>query len=120
MAEQNRPRRKATAPEAPAPAVAEPKAADAIVAPVQAAAPKPAAPTKVTTTATFRRRLEQGDHGPVVAEVQRLLAAKGGWDGPLDGRYGTLLARAIRVFQGSKGLKVNGEVDVLTWEALNA
>jgi peptidoglycan hydrolase-like protein with peptidoglycan-binding domain len=69
---------------------------------------------------TFRRRLEQGDHGPSVREVQRLLAAKGGWDGPEDGRYGTLLARALRVFQGGKGLKVSGEVDILTWEALNA
>jgi len=118
MTEQNRPRRKAATPAPPAPPVDEPKA-DAIAAPVKAAAPKPAAP-KVTTTMTFRRRLEQGDHGPAVAEVQRLLAAKGGWDGPQDGRYGTLLARAVRVFQGSKGLKVNGEVDVLTWEALSA
>jgi len=115
MTEQNRPRRKA----ANAPAPVEPVAVEkADVKPVAAKpAPKAAAP-KVTTDMIFRRRLSQGDHGPAVAEVQRLLAAKGGWDGATDGRYGTLLARAVRVFQGSKGMKVTGEVDVRTWEAL--
>lgn len=117
MTEQNRPRRKAATP-----APVEPVAVEK---PVKAADAKPAAKTvpakpKVTTEMVFRRRMSQGDHGPAVAEVQRLLAAKGGWDGPTDGRYGTLLARAIRVFQGGKGLKVNGEVDRLTWEALTA
>lgn len=116
MAEQTR-RRKAADTVAPEPAVE--------AAPEPTPAPTPAAPkakaqVRVETDMTFRRRLEQGDHGPAVREVQRLLAAKGGWDGPQDGRYGTLLARALRVFQGANGLKINGEVDILTWKALNA
>lgn len=116
MAEQTR-RRKAAetvSPEPAAEAAPEPT-------PAPKAAPKPVkAQVSVETDMIFRRRLEQGDHGPAVREVQRLLAARGAWDGPQDGRYGTMLARAIRVFQGSQGLKVNGEVDVLTWKALNA
>lgn len=115
MAEQTRRRKAAdTAPEPAVEAAPEPT-------PAPKATPKAAKPTvNVETDMIFRRRLEQGDHGPAVREVQRLLAAKGAWDGPQDGRYGTLLARAVRVFQGDKGLKINGEVDVLTWRALNA
>jgi peptidoglycan hydrolase-like protein with peptidoglycan-binding domain len=114
MAEQNR-RRKA------AETVSSEAAVEVASEPTPAPRPKMAkAQVTVETDMIFRRRLEQGDHGPAVREVQRLLAANGGWDGPQDGRYGTLLARAIRVFQGSKGLKVNGEVDVLTWKALSA
>lgn len=112
MTEQNRSRRRTTS------APVEPVQETAVVAP-PAPEVKAVKPTvKVETDMVFRRRLEQGDHGPAVAEVQRLLSLKGGWDGPLDGRYGTLLARALRVFQGAEGLKVNGEVDVLTWKAL--
>lgn len=85
------------------------------------AAPKPAkAQVPVKTDMVFRRRLEQGDHGPAVKEIQRLLSLKGLWEGPQDGRYGTLLARAVRKFQGERGLKVNGEVDVRTWQELTA
>jgi peptidoglycan hydrolase-like protein with peptidoglycan-binding domain len=73
---------------------------------------------KVTTTLMFKRRLSQGDHGPVVAEVQRVLAVQGFWDGAQDGRYGTLMAKAVRRFQGEKGLKPTGEVDVRTWEMM--
>lgn len=90
-------------------------------------APKPAKPAPKATPSTvqvaselrFKRRMSQGDHGPAVAEIQRMLAAKGLFEGRQDGRYGTLLGKAVRQFQGSQGLKVNGEVDILTWEALN-
>lgn len=87
-------------------------------------APKPAkaatpSSVQVASELRFKRRMSQGDHGPAVAEIQRILAAKGFFEGKQDGRYGTLLARAVRQFQGSKGLKVNGEVDILTWEALS-
>lgn len=85
--------------------------------PKTAPAPKSAA---VMTSLIFRRRLSQGDHGPVVAEVQRILSERGAWDGAQDGRYGTLLAKAVRQFQGSKGLKPTGEVDARTWEAMTA
>lgn len=75
---------------------------------------------KVESDLRFKRRMSQGDHGPAVAEIQRILAAKGLFEGKQDGRYGTLLAKAVRQFQGQQGLKVNGEVDILTWEALSA
>lgn len=85
-------------------------------------APKAEAPkvSKVTSPLVFKRRLSQGDHGPAVAEIQRVLAAQGAWEGAQDGRYGTLLAKAVRQFQGAKGLKPTGEVDVRTWEAMTA
>ena len=85
--------------------------------PKTAPAPKSAA---VMTSLIFRRRLSQGDHGPAVAEVQRILSERGAWDGAQDGRYGTLLAKAVRQFQAGKGLKPTGEVDARTWEAMTA
>lgn len=89
-------------------------------APKPAPAPKPAAPkpAKPSTTMVFKRRMSQGDHGPAVAEVQRLLAEHGAFAGPQDGRFGIMLARALREFQGSKNLRPTGEVDLKTWEAL--
>lgn len=97
---------------------------EAVEAPAEEA-PKPAvkatpASAKVKSDLVFKRRLAQGDHGPSVAEIQRIMAAKGFFEGKQDGRYGTLLAKAVRRFQGEKGLKVNGEVDIRTWEAMNA
>lgn len=83
-------------------------------------APKPESPkvAKVTSPVVFKRRLSQGDHGPAVAEVQRVLAAQGVFEGAQDGRYGTLLAKAVRRFQGARDLKPTGEVDARTWEAM--
>lgn len=92
----------------------------------KAQAPKPApkaeAPkvSKVTSPLVFKRRLSQGDHGPAVAEVQRVLSAQGMFEGAQDGRYGTLLAKAVRRFQGAKNIKPTGEVDARTWEAMTA
>lgn len=103
---------------AAAPAKAE-AAADETPAP-KAAKPTKAARQSVETSLVFRRRLSQGDHGPAVAEVQRVLAVRKAFEGPQDGRYGTLLARAVRRFQGEAGLKVTGEVDLRTWEAMTS
>jgi peptidoglycan hydrolase-like protein with peptidoglycan-binding domain len=84
--------------------------------------PKVEAPkvAKVISPLLFKRRLSQGDHGPAVVEIQRVLAAQGAWEGAQDGRYGTLLAKAVRQFQGAKGLKPTGEVDIRTWETMTA
>jgi peptidoglycan hydrolase-like protein with peptidoglycan-binding domain len=89
-----------------------------VAEPTPAPAPAPKSTEKVTTTLMFKRRLSQGDHGPVVAEVQRVLAAQGFWEGAQDGRYGTLMAKAVRRFQGDRGIRPTGEVDVRTWEAM--
>lgn len=116
MTDSKQPRTRRSAPTAPAPVVEA-----AAPAPTPAPAPKPApARGRAATNLVFRKRMSQGDHGPAVAEVQKLLTSAGEWDGPADGRYGIMLARAIRKFQGSKNLKPTGEVDLLTWEALTA
>lgn len=116
MTDSKQPRTRRPAPKAPEPVV------EAVApAPEPVAAPKPAPTrTKPSTSLVFRKRMSQGDHGPAVAEVQKLLASAGEWDGPTDGRYGIMLARSVRKFQGAKNLKPTGEVDLRTWEALTA
>lgn len=119
MAE-SKPTRSRTAP-AKQPQVTE--TTEAVKAPAPKPEPKKAeAPkaVKVTSPLVFKRRLSQGDHGPAVVEVQRVLSAQGAWDGAEDGRFGTLLAKAVRRFQGSKNLKPTGEVDARTWEAMTS
>ncbi len=59
-------------------------------------------------------------HGsPLVRVVQRRLAAAGDAPGPVDGRFGSLTARAVVVFQASQGLRVDGIVGPKTWAALH-
>jgi peptidoglycan hydrolase-like protein with peptidoglycan-binding domain len=70
------------------------------------------------TILELQRTMSQGDHGPRVEVVQKALANAGFFEGKQDGRYGTLLGRAVRQFQGSKGLRITGEVNPQTWEAL--
>jgi peptidoglycan hydrolase-like protein with peptidoglycan-binding domain len=100
------------------------KAAPVVEETAKPAAVKPAvekvveSPKKVTSDLVFRRRLSQGDHGPAIVDVQKALTEVGFFEGPADGRYGTLLARAVRQFQDSKGMKPTGEVDAKTWEAV--
>ena len=119
MTESKPTRRRATAKpvETPEPVEAVAEAPKPEKATAKAEAPKV---SKVTSPRVFKRRLSQGDHGPAVAEVQRVLSAQGMWEGAQDGRYGTLLAKAVRQFQGAKNLKPTGEVDVRTWEALTS
>lgn len=66
----------------------------------------------------LRRPLAYGSHGPNVDRVMRALAGLGFYEGPIDGRYGTRLSRAVRRFQSEKGLRVSGDVDGATWLAL--
>ena len=77
-----------------------------------------AADKRSATMRELQRTMSQGDHGPRVEVVQKALADAGFFEGKQDGRYGTLLGRAVRHFQGSKGLRVTGEVNPQTWEAL--
>jgi len=58
-------------------------------------------------------------HNPKVEEVQNILKYYGFKPGPVDGRMGAQTRMAIRKFQKSKGLKVTGRVDSITWSALN-
>ena len=53
----------------------------------------------------------------IITEEERLVEL--GFDGfRMDGRYGTMMSKAVRRFQDSRGLKITGEVNGPTWEAL--
>ena len=58
--------------------------------------------------------------GPEVLEVQQQLAAIGLEPGPLDGSYGPTTAAAVKAFQSSEGLEVDGFVGPKTRAALSA
>ena len=83
-----------------------------------AVVPVKVADKRSATMLQLQRTMSQGDHGPRVEVVQKALANAGFFEGKQDGRYGTLLGRAVRQFQGSKGLRVTGEVNPQTWESL--
>jgi Putative peptidoglycan binding domain len=70
-----------------------------------------AMPGQVTV---FRPKLKLGDSGPAVADLQRLLGIGA------DGEFGPDTDRAVRDFQASRGLFVDGIVGSHTWGALTA
>lgn len=63
--------------------------------------------------------LGPGDLGEAVRDVQRRLAAYG-YDVPAEeaGAYGTATEAAIRLFQASRGLRIDGIVGQQTWSSL--
>lgn len=62
--------------------------------------------------------LRRGSTGAKVRELQTLLRNQGFDPGPIDGDFGPLTENAVRAFQRSKGLVVDGVVGVATWTAL--
>ena len=69
-------------------------------------------------TLQLRHTLSQGDIGGQVPQAQDRLVELG-FDGfRMDGRFGTMMSKAVRRFQDSRGLKITGEVNGPTWEAL--
>lgn len=64
--------------------------------------------------------LKSGNHGPDVTELQAKLNKLGYSKSPANGNYGSATIRAVKSFQNSDHLKVNGEVGRLTWNALFA
>jgi lipoprotein-anchoring transpeptidase ErfK/SrfK len=56
--------------------------------------------------------------GEDVAYIQEMLAATGYLEGPGDGVFGPVTARAVAAFQEAHELEPTGEVDLVTWEAL--
>jgi N-acetylmuramoyl-L-alanine amidase len=63
--------------------------------------------------------LRRGDSGPAVVEINQILA---GLDLPVSGTdsYGEATERAVRGFQQTRGLTVDGRVGAETWRALDA
>ncbi|MDR2076998.1 MAG: peptidoglycan-binding protein [Desulfovibrio sp.] len=62
--------------------------------------------------------LQPGDKGALVEKLQRLLTAKGLYNGPADGLYSDDLAKAVRAFQSREGLAVDGIAGQNTLRAL--
>ncbi|TJX13617.1 LysM peptidoglycan-binding domain-containing protein [Tissierella creatinini] len=74
----------------------------------------PTTPPPTQNCPTLRR----GSTGPKVRELQILLKNQGFDPGPIDGDFGPLTEAAVRNFQRSKGLLVDGIVGIATWTAL--
>ena len=64
------------------------------------------------------RAIFGGRNGLDVAFVQRLLKSAGLYRGVIDGRYGPVVAAAVRSFQQKNGLSVDGIVGPATFAAL--
>lgn len=62
--------------------------------------------------------LSSGDFGAQVTELQQLLQRAGVPTGPVDGDFGPMTTAAVRRFQSSRGLPVDGVVGARTWSAL--
>ncbi|HEX6498493.1 MAG TPA: N-acetylmuramoyl-L-alanine amidase [Micromonosporaceae bacterium] len=67
------------------------------------------------------RPFRRGDRGPAVAEIRSILHALGLLDGRYDEstEFDDATERAVRTFQQSRGLTVDGRVTEETWRALD-
>jgi peptidoglycan hydrolase-like protein with peptidoglycan-binding domain len=62
--------------------------------------------------------LRLGAHGEPVTRLQRALAERGYYRGPLDGDFGGGTQAALRAFQAAEGLGADGVAGSRTWQAL--
>lgn len=62
--------------------------------------------------------LQLNDAGPTVQQLQKRLAKVGFDPGTIDGHFGADTRRAVRAFQQSRALDVDGTVGLQTWTAL--
>lgn len=76
------------------------------------------APRRSEVELQLRGGLSFGDRGAQVEVVQRTLSRLGLYEGPIDGRYGTRLSRAVRQFQSRRGMRVTGDINKATWVAI--
>ena len=81
--------------------------------------PDPTTPTSTeTTTQPEDASLRPGDEGERVRQLQEDLVAIGYSTGGIDGKYGPATEEAVRAFQTSSGLVVDGVAGALTLAAL--
>jgi hypothetical protein len=73
--------------------------------------------TRRSTPSASPPTLRLGSRGPSVKRLQSLLRASGHSVG-VDGTFGSKTAAAVRAFQSSRGIPVDGRVGPRTWEAL--
>src|SRR5690349_1959836 len=82
--------------------------------------PKPGATPPSTSAASGPVLWSRGDTGPGVRELQaRLRQVAWLYDGPT-GSYDDLTERAVKGFQGKRGLPRTGRTDTVTWKRLKA
>ena len=82
---------------------------------------KPAAnstATKLETVDVSVPVLKQGMKGDYVKPLQILLNGRGYDCGKVDGSFGPATLAAVKLFQGDKGLTIDGSVGPKTWEKL--
>lgn len=65
------------------------------------------------------KTVKQGDRGPDVVALQTEMRNKGVYSGPITGFFGTRTNEAVRSFQKSQKLVVDGIVGPKTWKALD-
>src|SRR5262249_43067634 len=70
--------------------------------------------------AGYRPVLATGSTGLDVQRLQRALTAALGRTVPVDGSFGSVTDQAVRDYQSSRGLAVDGTVRTATWSALPA
>lgn len=61
--------------------------------------------------------LREGARGAEVLELQKILKRAGWYSGPVDGQFGKMTREAVKAYQFSQGLKVDGVVGQQTWGA---
>jgi len=83
-----------------------------------APAPTPSVPSFTPTVVCRRQVLRLSSRGPCVSSLQRRLNVLGFSAGAPDGVFGNITDAAVRNFQRSKGLTVDGVVGPKTWAAL--
>jgi peptidoglycan hydrolase-like protein with peptidoglycan-binding domain len=66
------------------------------------------------------KTVKKGDRGPDVVALQTEMRSKGVYSGPITGYFGSRTDEAVRGFQRSKGLVVDGIVGPKTWKALDS
>lgn len=90
-------------------------------APTTTTTPPTTSPPTTTppTTVPPTPRLEPGDEGAAVRQLQQQLDDLRFWVGPIDGIYGWLTKQAVFAFQSANGLSLTGEVDGPTRDALD-
>jgi peptidoglycan hydrolase-like protein with peptidoglycan-binding domain len=86
--------------------------------PVKNPSQKTAPARRSALSLELKHNLAQGDIGGQVKTAQDALIKHGFTEFKTDGRYGSLMGKAVRRFQDSRGLRVTGEIDSYTWEAL--
>ena len=76
------------------------------------------APRRSALALELKHTLAQGDLGGQVKAAQDALTRHGFAEFKSDGRFGSMMGKAVRKFQESRGLRITGEINGATWEAL--